>query len=639
MAILQAIQGYANSAASSIRGALGGMTELDRQQLTGDDQFCQPYVAFFELQDGTSASYLFPLVYAPQQVQIAEPFAVDIVPTLDSSLYVEEGGCVQRRITMAGSTGFAPHPLPLPRPVLPGQSTLPTNYAPADLAPTIVAALSGPRQFEYLKNTVFRAYSDLKRDPQTAKNAKMCLHLPTAGEHFQVVPMSFVGSRSAQSPFTTPYQIELLVVGPAEPATLPIAVTDQGWLGNFRDAVAATNQALGNLRGAINDLTAVQGSFRILGGQVAAIISNASSIAVAAQNFLAGTSSLIDVPLAGVSALFNLVVQTLGVYTSTLALGNQLADWPQAIVERFRSMMNACDTLLAHPEVFEAPVSQRLVALNAYGLQLSQAQNVATVASFADIQRAGSANLPGDADIASVAASNPPLPTFRSIRTVTARQGDTLVGIAAREMGDGNLWRALAIVNDLTPPVTGAQGRLYANLSDAANDLALLAPGEQVLVPSTQATPDALQSPAVLGVPPTAPAETQLLGSDLALQPVGSASAPLFDLQTTAVAGGQDFATVTGTDALAQAVGSQVTQIKGTNVLYPDVGLEPIVGTGLAQADYALLQYRVESALTRDPRVQGIASLAITVSGTAVQVVAELTAAGLQGTVPVQIAA
>ena len=186
--------------------------------------------------------------------------------------------------------------------------------------------VSGQRVFEFLQQEVFRAYSDLCRDPATAQGAKLLFHNPRDQEHWQVEPMSFTLQRGPQSNYTYPFAIEMTVLGPALPTALPMVSTDRGVLDRIRDTVAQVTEAMDNLRGAIDDLTSVQGSFHVLGQQVAGVIDSASYVVQAATSFVVGTQALINVPRAAVFALFNACTDVCEVFASLVDIGTSLAD-------------------------------------------------------------------------------------------------------------------------------------------------------------------------------------------------------------------------------------------------------------------------------------------------------------------------
>lgn len=614
--------GAINDAAGALSQLAGGkLPEKTRQKISRDDRFYQNIVCFFELQMPVQ-SFLFPLVYAPTQYQLSEPFAVEITPTDNAGFYVEEMGVVQRRLSIAGHTGFNPHPLPIQRPLPPSEATLPLNYSSRNLQSAILTALSGQRHFEFLQETVFRRYSDLKRDPSTAAATKLYWHNPRDAEHFQVCPMQFSVARSAANPFVYPYSIDLLVLGPATPTVFPMAEADKGCLDQFRDAISSINSAFDSLTGAVDDLTRLQGSFSALGNQVSSVIDRASTLAQACSSFLVGTQRLINSPLASVFALFNLAKSVTETFAALVDIGVSVADWPPVVLARFRAMQNACDELLVQTGAFKAPINARIEAVNNSGNVQISVDNTVQATSFAQIRAAGSANLPGDAAIFGASQPTPRrTPLYQSIRTIIVRRGDTLLLIGQRELGAAAAWRDIATLNDIATRGTSASQVAADPLLPLDTGAPVLTVGQKLLIPSVQPPAQVAANPAVLGARPTDSQEVQLYGRDLALVLAPQAGAvPQYDLDLA----GSDLATVEGTHNLVQAVTLNVVQARGDSPLYPTVGLDSFIGTGLVEADDAMRTYRITQALTADARIASIKSVVVQEQGDKVLIDAEL---------------
>ena len=630
----------ANDFASAVGGLLGAKNELARQKLAKDGDFYKPTVILFELQLLGGASYLYPLACPPQSITMQEPFALEVSPGLDSALWTDESGVVQRRITIAGTTGFFPYPIAKGPIVVSGvNSVLPKNYTDRGLQNRITQAISGVRHQQYLQDTVFRAYSDAKRDPAIASTVRLMYHSVNDGDHFEVKPVSYVTSRNASSPFTVPYQIELLVVGRAKPKTLESYGDQLSALDLIRNTVSALYGAAATLRGAVQDLTATVASFRILGQQIVGIIDAASSVVAAVDSLVTGVSFFLNLPLAACSALFNLISTTLNTYSNAVSTGTQVVQWPDVVVAKFRMMQNATDVLRSHPEAFQPPLSQRLASLNTGQAQQAQGLNVASVASFDDINRAGSANLPGDVTTAqgNLQAQTQHAP-YRSIINIVVAQGDTLTSLAQRYLGSVRYFKDIAQLNNMRAPFTGADGRVQTSLVDAAQDTGVLAVGQPLQIPSSAAPPSSVRGSAVLGAGLDESAAVQLLGRDLALSGRLSSGNYRYDLSVRHSADGtSDLVTTEGLDNIKQAIVQRLTRRRGTSPLSPDVGLQPVIGTGQLEADTAMLEYRLREQITADPRVVDVEAFDVDVSGTSLILDARLSVAGLADSVKVNL--
>lgn len=601
-----------NQATGALGSLIGKPNELARQRQADDGRYYKDILCFFELVSD-SQSWLYPLVCGVQAFTLTEPFAVDIVPTDYAGLGVHRQGIVQRRLQISGHTCFAPRPLPVAVPLLRRKSNLPKNYSPKNLSRPVTTPLSGQRLFEYLQQEVFRAYSDLCRDPATAQGVKLLFHNPRDQEHWQVEPMSFTLQRGPQSNFTYPFAIELTVVGPALPTALPMVSADRGVLDRIRDTVTSVTEALDGLRGAIQDLSSVQGSFKVLGKQVAGIIDSASYVVQAASSFVVGTQALINVPRAAIFALFNACTDVCELFASLVDVGTSLADWPPSIVGAFRNMQNNCDALLVQTGAFKPPLPVQLKLLNDDNGGLVTADNVQRVASFSDLTAAGTAPTAGQVTAAQSAQApviNPV--TYQSVREVTVRQGDTLHRIAARELGRTSAWRDIAILNDIKPPYGSAVDRRAAGPGQLDGFSGALTYGQTILVPSTSPPPEQVGNDAVLGVAPEAGQAEQTFGRDLQLRRVDSGNGdPRYDLDLGSHTGLPDLATHAGIDQLSQAVEQRVVQAQGSSAMFPDFGLAALVGTGYASIDETLRDFRIAQALQADPRVASLDQLQV----------------------------
>ena len=185
-------------------GTLDFLRETVRQAITGDDKFYKQFLYFFELRipqklaiNGIQTTVLFPLMLAPENLSMDEPFAVEVTQTQGGGLIVEENGIIQRMLRIRGNTGFKPR-------AWEGSRGLALSVVPPEkrsysrnLDPFIFDALSGQRHFQYLQDAVFRTYGDLKRDPESAEDTRLFWHNPKDDEHWEVIPQKFSLERSS----------------------------------------------------------------------------------------------------------------------------------------------------------------------------------------------------------------------------------------------------------------------------------------------------------------------------------------------------------------------------------------------------------------------------------------------------------
>ena len=172
------------------------------------------------------------------------------------------------------------------------------------------------------------------------------------------------------------------------------------------------------------------------------------------------------------------------------------------------------------------------------------------------------------------------------VRVATIRQGDTLMKVAARELGDYTRWTELAAVNALQPP--------YISTADLPGTVA---PGAQIFIPvvSTGA------ATAVVSAPDYA---NNYLGTDIYYGPMSTAMAPWTG----------DFMTISGYANLSFSLGRRLQTPISALIYHPDYGsrlpgaVGAVAGTGTAN----VLAAYAESAIVTDPRVEKVTSLTAT---------------------------
>ena len=142
------------------------------------------------------------------------------------------------------------------------------------------------------------------------------------------------------------------------------------------------------------------------------------------------------------------------------------------------------------------------------------------------------------------------------VYTVVA--GDTILGIAQREMGDGNLWPDIAALNNLVAPYITPLGLPGT-----------VRPGASILVPTNGAQPGAPPKPAKLT---DAELAAQVLGIDLKIDEAGTW---LVD-----PASGADYLTIAGVPNYIQALGLIRFRTEvGSNLVFPWLGIFAPIGS------------------------------------------------------------
>lgn len=607
-----------------LAGVDGQDQELLRQTLNDDKVFWDNLLSFFVLVttiDGVGYSYTFPLMFSPRAYQISEPYSMEPTNTL-GGLVVEESGVVQRRISITAHQGVKPHPL---RDV--GLSPLaftkgtPNYLRNQHILQRNSMTLSGQRHFQYLKDNVFRAYSDLKANFNTAAATHLYLHIPQDDEHFEVAPANFGLSRDGASPALYPYTIELLCIGPADAAAvLPPSPTDASVIGTLQSAATVASQALQKINGCLNDLTQVVGNIRLLGQRFAGLLLQASNVATALGNFVDGAASVISLPsnavLDAIFAIDNVMYQ----YDDAVTAAQGVGAMPAVVVQRWRELQDAYETILLHPQTFQSSRSANLQRLNAAAQAQAVTQttlgNTSTLAAYASL---GTAATAGDAQIAAGDGQTADVvPLYQSVRSYTLQYGDSLESVALRNLGDAARYRDIVLLNGWAGPVAMVGLGQPPASTDATAAATVLRVGQIILLPSTQPPVRLRGALTVLGAPETQPVDAQVLGTDLALLPVpNTQGSPRYDLALDPQPDGTyDARRIAGTALVAQAAVQTVTQPVGSNPTSPTLGMPLAVGTGLRDVDQAQLAFNVQGALLRDARVGSVAGLSVQADAT-----------------------
>lgn len=177
-------------------------------------------------------------------------------------------------------------------------------------------------------------------------------------------------------------------------------------------------------------------------------------------------------------------------------------------------------------------------------------------------------------------------PTVSQVNLAAVQQGDNLMDVAARSLGDFEQWSEIAAINSLDPPYTAAQ---------ASSGVA--AYGSQILLPT------AGSSVSPVGAPPNY--FTNFLGVDLLLGPLGQAMLPWQG----------DFQTISGYNNLSLSLGRRVQTALGSLIYHTNYGslLPPEVGNVEVSYEADKIAAFGTSALLSDPRVAQVISSTATI--------------------------
>lgn len=590
--------------------------ERTRQELTGDFNFFKKMTYFFELRVPEGATqnslnkFLIPLIIPPESYSMDEPFTVQATPTQGGGLYVEENGIVQRMIKLEGTTGFKPRPFPgsfAGVPIVARENRSYSRVLPAISA----ASLSGHRHFQYLQDKVFRTYADLKRDPATSEDTFLFFHNPKDDEHWLVVPQKFGLNRAADKRVMYRYSIELLVVDKAEAVDADFS-EEKGILDTLKDAPRMIKSGLDLAAGALNDLTALSAELTNLVQDYVSIIDGVTTIVDAAENFAEGLSTLVETPYAFLESVTGLIDGAGEALQAYEDLGTDITQIPDTVKQKLKQMADGIDRIGTHPEVFETPAQRKLrdtrdsqellTAVSSATIEAAEASDPPQ--SLTEVENLGTAVTPGDARSArSELGIGKAVIQYTSSKQVPVAQGDTLVNLAAKYLGDARLWQQIAVLNGLNPPFIDDMASTPLD-SDEPTLIGVLGVGANILIPSFGTPPERQPLLPVLGVRNEEDAEVHLLGADLELEEVaGRPGALMYDLAIDTNRGSTDLKVIKGVPNMAQGIRSRILTDKGSDILFKRMGLDRMVSLNITPVDLETARFRFRECIKQDQRV------------------------------------
>lgn len=616
--------------------------EQARQVANSDTLFLERLLYFFELRIPAEASlfgdtkFFYPLIIPPQAYSITEPFSVEETFTQGSGLYVEENGILSRTIRLKGHTGFKPRTVNLSGLAVPAKLDISKKSYSRELPLVIVSAISGQRHFQYLQDSIFRTYGDLKRDPATAKDTMLLFHNPKDNEHWIVVPKSFTLDRDSSKPTLYNYDIELLVVDRGEEADKDFS-EEQGILDTIKDGIGTIEKGLQLIDGAINDVSSVVNDVRLFVNDVVEIIDGINTIKDHVQDFIDGTELQINSAYNQVTEMIDRLDGATNSLNNTMELQDENDEliFPDKIRKKFFQMISGLELFGMYPHYFEPDTAQTMAKIrsnqNTNTATTSSRQTTAlatarptTLNAYRDL---GTTLTAGDVESAKgTLDTGSGVKKFKSFKEVRIERGDTLASLAQKYLGDARQWQYIATINGLKPPfideqasapLTDQNGTGLTGTATGADLLPFpksLGIGSKVLIPSNNPAPKDWPLLPVAGVKNEEPSENHYLGTDLALVHASGYSGTgqvYYDLAINTDLGSVDLKTVSGLNNLGQALLVRLGIERGSDVLFRKLGTQRVVGLGFSRIDLELAKFRIIEAIVTDPRVLSVQNLRV----------------------------
>jgi hypothetical protein len=563
----------------------------------------------FELQiwntGGTqsSVSSYVNLPINPERYDVPARYAVDIKPTI-GGVSVEEAGFVSFDFTVAGTCGIS------------GKTGwAPGTYSNGKLSGGGIFFADGTTIWRQLR-LLFQVYSDILTDGGPNR-PRLIWHDFENDDHWIVIPTSYNFDRDKDTTrMHYPYEIELTAVGFDAGASIP----------GEASIVRTVEAAVGTAVGAVNVITSFATDAGALIREANGLVTSTTNAVLGASNNLASAAAGIRDGIRDTIALPENVARAyrnsvqawkaaLGADLDVATSGGGAVTDPTTSVAIARYAL-ASDTddqyavLLAQPETFGESFTDdtaRDAALFAGESLISDTEIASATAAFPLNQREqqlntarvtpGTAQRRGVVTAESNAQSSQPR-GYTGARTYVVGVADTILSIAQREMGSGDLWIDIVRLNHLSAPYISAIG-----LPGTA------ATGATILIPTNDGQ-GIVPKPAQLTQEQT---EAKVLGTDLALDANGSWQVD--------PANGSDWLLVSGIPNYIQAL--EKIRFKtdlGSNLMFPWLGILAPIGepNGPGQPDAVALAVR--RVVLSDSRTQSVSDFVVVDGGDIIDV-------------------
>lgn len=611
--------------------------ETARQARLGDDHFLlgpspKQSLYLFELRVPARAlsdskgdvKLFYPMVISPESYTMEEGFTVNLTPGLRGGLAVEENGVVQRKLRIAGTTGFAPRKLQSES--FPSMTSKAGRSHAGPRGGEVKAGekYSGQRHFHMLQDRVFRLYGDLKRDPNFAADVELYFHNLRDEEHWRVIPEQFSLTRRS---FLYAYEISLIVVGPGDKPQLRGSSVEGTPAATGTGASAAATATGAAASGAASAQGASPASeevkntdswYRGFINKIRAFAEEARALAADLQGYVTEGIQLVEEVLGLVEQLSNAILSYVSLFIGVLdsiadiarrveafitKVINAIANIPEQIEQAWRRMLDALHLTQAfYPAEAETQSasaglarSDRRSAQDINTTTNTLRASIGTPQSSEEVRRAGTALTAAEITaLRNRLNTVEDVPQFTSLEEYAVGNADTLTSISLRAFGSPKFGWVIAEINGLRPPYISA-----VPLPGTVR------PGERIALPSFSSGAGSDMISGYVRPESTASRQTRLFFRDAKIAP--SARYPTkVDLVLDAAKGNRSVETVEGLANLQQAIKTRLAIQLGQSVLFPTLGMERLIGLNDAVVDAEILRLGLRRTLQADGRVQTV---------------------------------
>ena len=380
----------------------------------------------------------FRLQINPQELTQDEIFAIEVTPTF-RGVVVEHHGQILKDITISGTTGKSP-------------KARDGGVVPATGRPVLASGHSGYEEFHELRSYI-RAYVEAKRvDKRDGGELRLVFKNFKDEEYLFVEPQKFTMKRSSEKSILYNYTIQLKAIGVANGPTKPSG-DNYGIIG---DVAAVLNKATTLINYASNTISAASGIVRRFEQDlVNTILGPTNALLALTRQVQSGQFTKLTATRKSVEAL----------RLEYDRVGNNVADGIGIDMTEYNAAAGRTSTLSGTPG--RQPTYSEFQALN--GFQAGR-RGLAVLLSENKLfeEDAGAQN----ATVENIYEGKISIPRATSVRSVQIDGSDTIQTLAARELGDPDRFREIALLNNLKAPYI-----------DSIGGEGVLTPGQNIFLP------------------------------------------------------------------------------------------------------------------------------------------------------------
>lgn len=498
----------------------------------------------------------FRLQINPQELTQDEVFAIEVTPTL-RGVIVEHHGTILKDIVIAGTTGVSP---------LRKEGGAARNSG----KPILQSGRSGYEEFHELRS-YFRAYVESKRvDDRSGGELRMVFKNFKDHEYIFVEPQKFTMKRSASRPFMYDYNIVLKGIGHTNITPPPPSFFEN------------LNEVLEDIQDYFDSAE------KIINGSIGIIRRFESDI----------VNTLLN-PLRSVNRAIQAIRGGQAVFLGEFGITRRTIDSLRSEIERIEANFN--DAIGRDMVKFNAAagrvstlkyeaVTVRQTTYTEYQVLrgLAEAKKGVILAAAVQSKIIDKNAFETNKTITENTNNKINIATPNSVRAVSVLADDTIQTIAARELGDVDLFKDLAVLNNLKPPY----------ISDSPTPMAgVLVAGDKILIPqSNPIVPSGVLTNKQYNVTAGMTETEKAYGVDIRIDGDGE-----FVISNT-----KDLDLVAGTKNLGQAIAVRIYTEKGSLKRHQGIGTSLKIGGKAGTQAARIIRDEVVASLSSDSRIESI---------------------------------